>query len=40
MAMKTQAKKKGETKTKSATTEVKKPEPAIAGSAAALKATS
>ena len=40
MAMKTQAKKKGETKTKSATTEVKKPEPAIAGSAAALKAPS
>ncbi|WHZ30150.1 MAG: RNA polymerase-binding transcription factor DksA [Nitrospira sp.] len=40
MAMKTQAKKKGETKTKSATTEVKKPEPAITGSAAALKATS
>jgi DnaK suppressor protein len=40
MAMKTQAKKKGEAKTKSATTEVKKPEPAIAGSAAALKATS
>lgn len=39
MAMKTQAKKKGEAKTKSATTEVKKPEPAIAGSAAALKAT-
>jgi DnaK suppressor protein len=40
MAMKTQAKKKGEAKTKSATTETKKPEPAIAGSAAALKATS
>ena len=40
MAMKTQAKKKGEAKTKSATTEAKKPEPAIAGSAAALKATS
>ena len=40
MAMKTQAKKKGEAKTKSATTEGKKPEPAIAGSAAALKATS
>ena len=40
MAMKTQAKKKGEAKTKSATTEAKKPEPANAGSAAALKATS
>ena len=40
MAMKTQAKKKGEATTKSATTETKKPEPAIAGSAAALKATS
>jgi len=40
MAMKTQPNKKGEAKAKSATTEAKKPEPAIVGSAAALKATS
>ncbi len=40
MAIKTQAKKKGEAKTKSAATEVKKPEAVMAGSAAALKATS
>jgi RNA polymerase-binding transcription factor len=40
MAIKTQAKKKSEAKTKSVTTEVKKPEAVMAGSAAALKATS
>jgi DnaK suppressor protein len=40
MAMKTQAKKKGEAKTKSTASEVKKSQSVTAGAAAALKATS
>ncbi|HWF59398.1 MAG TPA: TraR/DksA family transcriptional regulator [Nitrospira sp.] len=40
MTMKTQAKKKGETRTKSAETAVKKPQPVIAEAAEALKVTS
>ncbi len=39
MTMKTQAKKKGEAKTKSSATAVKKPQPVIAEAAAVLKAT-
>lgn len=39
MATKTQAKKKSEAKAKSAASDVKKPQPVIAGAAAALKAT-
>src|ERR1043165_8337110 len=39
MATKTQAKKKGEAKTKSAASPVKKPQPATAGAAAAFQAT-
>ncbi len=40
MATKAQAKKKDEAKTKSAASAIKKPQPVIAGAAAALKATS
>ncbi len=40
MAMKTQSKKKGETRTKSAATAIKKPQPVIAGAAEALKESS
>jgi DnaK suppressor protein len=39
MAMKTQAKKKGETKTKSVASTAKKPQPVTAGAAAAFKST-